>query len=347
MRAREGIKISARPAETPEAAGEKKALKGPSALKRALGDARAVLPWRDPGKPARMRLMLYVALTPLWALLLPKLIETLFAGDANVPVTTVTAVSLLLLVLGPLLAPAGATFAVSLLFHALQGEDVNSRLRQALVCPYCRDSVGREGTVICARTKCGALYHRECWEECARQYGGCAVYGCTAKKCREVTAAGFALRLAKLLLAAALFPPRAVRALRSNETESALSVYRRAVAASKRVYLWTNANGRRQQMIVLLAGIPLSYLVLAALGFFRVQYRDDLNFPVFFAVVFSVPFFMLALPYLVAIPVVFTFFFALAMKRALEAEFSALERADQGGGTVLGRLRLGLGAKKA
>jgi hypothetical protein len=347
MCAREAIKISARPAETPETTDAKKAPRAPSTLKRALGDAGTVLPWRDLGKSARMRLMLYVALAPLWALTLPGVVGGMYASDPGIPVGTANAVALLVLVLGALLAPAAATFAVSLLFHALQGEDVNSRLRQALVCPYCRDSVGSEGTVICARTKCGALYHRECWEECARQYGGCAVYGCTAKKCREVTAAGFALRIAKLLLAAALFPPRAVRALRSNETESALSVYRRAVAASKRVYLWTNANGRRQQAVVLLAGVPLSYLVLAAFGFFHVPYRDDLNFPVFFGIIFSVPFLMLAIPYLVAVPVVFTFFFALAMKRALEAEFAALERADQGGGTVLGRLRLGIGGKKA
>ncbi len=345
MSAREGIKISARPAEGTENAEERRSTPRTSTLRQALGDSAAVLPLRDLGKSSRLRLALYVALTPIWALSVPRVVETLFANEAELSVSTVRAVVLGVLVLGPLLTPAAATFAVSLLFHALQGEDVNSRLRQALVCPYCRDSVGREGTVICARNKCGALYHRECWDECARQYGGCAVYGCSAKKCREVTATGFALRLARLLLAAALFPPRAVRAIRNNETESALSIYRRAVAASKRVYLWTNANGQRQQTIVLLAGVPLSYLLLAALGYFDGMHTDR-DLPIFLVVAFTVPFLMLAIPYLVAIPVVFTFFFALAMKRALESEFSALERADQGGGTVLGRLRLGLGSKK-
>ncbi len=345
MSAREGIKISARPAEGAQNAEERRSPPRTSTLRQALGDSAAVLPWRDLGKSSRLRLALYVALTPIWALFVPRVVEMLFANEAELSVSTVRAVVLGVLVLGPLLTPAAATFAVSLLFHALQGEDVNSRLRQALVCPYCRDSVGREGTVICARNKCGALYHRECWDECARQYGGCAVYGCSAKKCREVTATGFALRLARLLLAAALFPPRAVRAIRSNETESAISIYRRAVTASRSVYRWTNANGQRQSKIVLILGVPLSYLLLAALGYFG-EYPGEPNLLFMFSILLGVPFLMLALPYLLAIPVVFTFYFALAMKRALEAEFSALERADQGGGTVLGRLRLGIGSKK-
>src|SRR5450432_105941 len=78
-----------------------------------------------------------------------------------------------------------------------------SRLRQALVCPYCRDSVTRRGTVACARQGCGALYHRDCWSECTRSYGGCAVYGCASKHSKEISAAGYVARLVRLGLAAA------------------------------------------------------------------------------------------------------------------------------------------------
>src|SRR5437870_4295401 len=89
-----------------------------------------------------------------------------------------------------------------------------SRLRQALICPYCRDDVSRRGTVACARPGCGALYHRECWSECAASYGGCAVYGCGSTTSKEISAAGFVLRLLRLVVAAAIFPKRVARALR-------------------------------------------------------------------------------------------------------------------------------------
>jgi hypothetical protein len=66
---------------------------------------------------------------------------------------------------------------------------------------------------VCARTGCGTLYHRECWEECSAHYGGCAVYGCESHSVREVSVAGWLYRLTRLLLAAWLFPPRVARAL--------------------------------------------------------------------------------------------------------------------------------------
>ncbi len=246
--------------------------------------------------------------------------------------------------LGYLLSPWAVTFGVSLAVSRLAGR---GRLHEALVCPYCRDAVDREGTVICARTKCGALYHRECWEECHVSYGGCAVYGCSSRRCREVSAAGFAVRIAKLLVAAALFPPRAVRALRRVETESAVSVYWRSVQASRRVYSWTNAGGGRQAFFVLVLGIPLSYAALIPLVMRINSSRSDDGWLVLglFATIFLVPFTMLVIPYLLAIPVVFVVTFLGAIKRALESEFSALERADQGGGTVLGRLASGFGKK--
>ena len=64
------------------------------------------------------------------------------------------------------------------------------------------------------------------------------------------------------------------------------------------------------------------------------------------ACIFGVPFLMLVLPYLLAIPPTFLFYVGRAVRRALASEFSALERADQGGGTVLGRLAAGFGKKE-
>jgi hypothetical protein len=335
--------IRIRTREEPAVEGEGPRQKAASPLRHALDDARSVLPWRDLGKPAPARLALYALVAPFICVLAPLLATLVLDLDARVAQTILGVSGVLWGAFGPSMA----AFMVSGLFHALQGDDTRSRLHQALVCPYCRDEVERQGVVICARDKCGALYHRECWDECSKQYGGCAVYGCSAKRCREVSAAGYVLRIAKLLLAAALFPPRAVRALRNNETESAASIYRRAVTSARRIYAWTNATGGRQTFIVLLLGVPLSYVpVLAYLS--RVPYwqRTDQGTWWFLACIFGIPFSLLAIPYLLAIPVVFTFFFAKAMKRALEAEFSALERADRGGGTVLGRLALGLGSKK-
>jgi len=92
-----------------------------------------------------------------------------------------------------------------------------SRLKQALLCPYCRDAVTRTGTVACARRGCGALYHRACWDEVVKDYGGCAIYGCESKKAREVSAVGWAVRVVRLLVATILLPPRVVRALRKHE----------------------------------------------------------------------------------------------------------------------------------
>lgn len=325
------IKVATRAAESIEGSTAE-----PSPVSQALGDARSVLPWRDLGKPARDRFVLYLCLAPI-AVLIARAIAL---GNDIASFAPLAALGLGL----EAGLPAFLTFLGSLAFHATH-RDAQSRLRQALVCPFCRDAVDREGTVICARARCGALYHRECWDECAKHYGGCAVFGCSAKKCREVTAAGYVLRLARLALAAVLFPPRAVRALRSNEAESAASVYRRAAEASRGIYRATNANSSRQGWIVLGLGVPLSYAVLG-LVFGLPRHGTNAEVLRAFAVLLGVPFLLLVLPYLLAVPVVFTFFFAKAVKRALESEFAALERADQGGGTVLGRLRLGLGGKK-
>jgi hypothetical protein len=163
-----------------------------------------------------------------------------------------------------------------------------------------------------------------------------------------VTAAGFVLRLLRLGLAAVLFPPRAVRALRRYEEETPATIYRSALRAARRVYSFTNRDGGRQSFFVLLLGVPLSYLVLY--GIFREGIRrgtlDSVDAVVMLVCVFGIPFLMLVLPYLLAIPPAFAFCLVQAANRALASELSALGRADQGGGTVLGRLAAGFGKKE-
>ncbi len=90
-----------------------------------------------------------------------------------------------------------------------------ARLRAALACPYCRDALG-EQAVGCERAGCGALYHRECWDECRTSYGGCAVYGCGCTSAREVGRLALRRRALRLVVAAALFPPRVVQRLRGG-----------------------------------------------------------------------------------------------------------------------------------
>jgi hypothetical protein len=88
-----------------------------------------------------------------------------------------------------------------------------SRVGHALLCPFCRDDVPAREAVACARRGCGALYHRECWEECIAKYGGCAIYGCVSKQANGLSRPGYRLRLFRLMVAALVFPPRAARAL--------------------------------------------------------------------------------------------------------------------------------------
>ena len=104
-------------------------------------------------------------------------------------------------------------------------------MRAALRCPYCHDQVGRLGALACARSGCGALYHRECWEECAR-WDGCAALACGSREAREVSALGYVLRWLRLALAALLFPRRLVRALSATQGASAVSIFRRALSVA-------------------------------------------------------------------------------------------------------------------
>lgn len=89
------------------------------------------------------------------------------------------------------------------------------RAREAMRCPYCRDDAARV-VLACARPGCGAHYHAECWDECRSSFGGCAVLGCGSQDVRGVGRLRVLGRFVRLLLAAWLFPPRLLRALREG-----------------------------------------------------------------------------------------------------------------------------------
>jgi hypothetical protein len=57
------------------------------------------------------------------------------------------------------------------------------------------------GTVACARSGCGALYHPACWDECSQGYGACAIYGCGGKEANEVSVKASFFKLARLAIA--------------------------------------------------------------------------------------------------------------------------------------------------
>lgn len=229
-------------------------------------------------------------------------------------------------------------------------EPRRGRIREALVCPYCRDEVTRRATVVCARRGCGALYHRECWDECAAQYGGCAIYGCEARSCREVSVAGYLLRILRLILAAILFPPRIVQAIQKHEDAPLRTIYESARRYAGRIDPRTARGGDAFVCFVLyliglgpvlaasffgilalapfLEGIPLWGILALGLVALVVTVSCAIFLPVPVSLVLAMGFHGLRLA-----------------ARALRAEVSALARADAGGGTVLGRLRLGLGKK--
>jgi hypothetical protein len=245
---------------------------------------------------------------------------------------------------------------------AVRAPRLRARVHEALVCPYCRDTVKKRGTLACARRGCGALYHRECWEECSSHYGGCAVFGCESKRAKEVSAAGYLWKLARVLLAALIFPPRLVRALAQDErTESerkslgkrslayaallnpmtasgvnalvCFLLYLGALPAVFSVYLW---------IITPLLKHPPPWTEQAPWAHATDDSHEGLAFligaiAVLIAVFLPVPVgFLLALGFNVM----------KLVSHVLRGEVASLGRADEGGTTVLGRLRSGEGKKR-
>src|SRR5579883_397187 len=332
------------------------AVPAPSVLGQALHDANELLPSRDPEKNTGFKLGIYLGVgVPLWYGLASIALLALPVHSASLALMAVFFTASLV---GPIAFSWLAALPFTLGFYALQGKDAQGRLRQALVCPYCRDEVGRDGTVICARKGCGALYHRECWGECAERYGGCAIYGCSSRKCREGSAAGYLLRLARLAVAAALFPPRVARAFTSSERESFRAVYRRAVRFSN-LFAASNdpaENPPRKMALYVLVSFPLALTLtltfirlvvvprprhfVDAIGAFLAH---DWAVVKFYFLVAGLTF---VLPRIFALPPAVLYYTYRSIAEVLRGELAALARADAGGGTVLGRLMAGFGKKE-
>ncbi len=206
-----------------------------------------------------------------------------------------------------------------------------SRVRQALVCPYCRDDVGRSGTVACARRGCGALYHRGCWEECAASYGGCAIYGCESKRSREVSVAGFLLRVVRLAVAALLFSPRVLRTVVDPRRAETRSVIRQALSVGWSVSPFSERieNGTFKMSLYLAGAVPS--VLLAAILYDRYNMKPGM------VVMWSMP----LIPIVAGTILALAFLSLKAFASVLRGELANLGRVDEGGDTVLGRLRAG------
>ncbi len=229
---------------------------------------------------------------------------------------------------------------------------LRDRLRAALRCPYCRDAVTRRGTVACGRRGCGALYHRDCWDELTQGYGGCAVYGCGERRSREVSAAGWALRLLRLAVAALLLPPRVVRAVVRHRDESFRTIFGHALARAREV-------GRRWRdswpLVLVLAAVPVTFTLVPLYPvLFDFRSPRPTNPVLLFVEMAWIGFWILALPMLtpVWVPPLVAFVVALGLQAArgcaavLRAEVGALMGHDvRGVDTPLARLERGGGAK--
>ncbi len=217
------------------------------------------------------------------------------------------------------------------------------RVREALVCPYCRDQVVRDDVIACGARTCGALYHRECWEECQQGYGSCAALGCSSTQLREVSAFGFFYRLARLFVAAILFPPRALRAWRETPRDS--SIYRDAHKKAKQG-LKTFGEHPIGGLFVFLFLTVLSYATVGGVLYSVAEIFGGvtLSNPVLiFCVFFFSPLLVPIFSYLITFQLVLAFHIARA---TLAGEFSALDRADQGG-SYLAQVAASLGKGKA
>lgn len=225
------------------------------------------------------------------------------------------------------------------LLHQLRDE--SARLRAAMTCPYCRDTLADEA-ILCDRGGCGAVYHEECWDECRGSYGGCAIYGCGCTSGHAIGRFALRRRLLKLVVAAVLFPPKAVARIRELESQS----FRQAWDEAKAHQL---AISHDQTRTLIYGGFNAAACVALALSLlawlnhwldsFPLDPEQGLVFMLFMLPLFGLPFLFLRMPLLRA----FTWGSAQIVVRVFRAELAALGRADEG--TVLGRLLAGVGKK--
>jgi hypothetical protein len=218
---------------------------------------------------------------------------------------------------------------------------VRKRVREAMRCPYCRDAVTRKGAAACAKTACGALYHQECWEECRRGYGGCAVFGCGSTEAHGLTRIDFAVRMLRLILAVILFPPRVISAVRElRKHPDGRTILRGATKQALAVVsdFWGPQSSEGTIFLklgLLIPGYALVYLLLGPLGLFDHKWT-------FLPIMFGVPMGVVLLSYALAVSMVLGLGLA---KSFLAGEFELLTRLGTPGG-YLGKMVAGGGKKK-
>jgi len=209
--------------------------------------------------------------------------------------------------------------------------DLRARIRQALVCPYCRDEVERGAeSVGCVRDGCGAIYHSECWEECSADHGSCAVFGCSSQRAAPLSSAGYLLRLLRLLAAALLLPPRLVAAVEERDGGEGLGQQIARLSSTAFPSLDPSDDG-----FLKLAAYLTTSCMLAFAGIPLLEGILPPGFPSAMVVLAIPPLVLLGtliLPGLVAGALISAFCLARALVLGLKGERAALERG--GGGTV-------------
>lgn len=276
-------------------------------------------------------------------------------GRFDVPLLAMAMGSSLVLMLTLTVAtpiPLGLAFATFLgcSFHLLMGRHVfivarrlsleHKRLRAAMTCPYCRDHLPDDRAMVCDRDGCGSFYHDECWAECRATYGGCAIYGCGCGSAHGVGRFALQRRVIRLLLAAALFPPKMVKRLRESETQSFSEVLRRS-----REYQNELSHDTSRTLGVGAMNLAFSFSIL---GIVLKLTADELSMMgedgllllgLMFGFTLIFPVIFMRLP----LAGHFAWFFSRAVASVFRAELAALSRADQG--TFLARLVAGAGKK--
>jgi hypothetical protein len=231
------------------------------------------------------------------------------------------------------------------------GPSVQARVRRALRCPYCRDSVGQLNGLVCGRRSCGAMYHEECWQECVSSYGGCAVFGCGCRESAGLTRVGFWVRLTRMFLAAWLFPPKMIEALRQDGAGVA-DVHQAIRERARRAhdYMWSTPSARDSGPLhTLLSASQLGVVALAFGLTFWLVFRFESWFmhnPEALVAMIAIPPVLAALGLFGA-----SWFLALGLqwsKAVLAGEFAALARLEAGDDvSYLGRMGVrGWGKKK-
>jgi hypothetical protein len=218
------------------------------------------------------------------------------------------------------------------LLHQIREE--SARLRAAMTCPYCRDSLD-ESAFLCDRRGCGAVYHEECWQECRQTYGGCAIYGCGCTTGHEVGRFALQRRVARLVLAAVLFPPKAVARIRQLETQSFKEIWRDARRHQERV----SGDVGRTMAYGLLNGAACVGMAIGLAVAKQARWISHETFAASLAPALLLPVLFIRLPLLRA----FAWGSAKVVGRVFRDELAALGRADAG--TVLARLVAGAGKK--